>query len=162
MSVSPWLRRGAVLFAGWVVVCAGSWVFGLQPHPGLVALAVVAVGAALLLLLDTSGSAASADWRQVDEDPVRPVGEDTRLASLTRVVNGHLVARDVGPGLHRHLMRVADQRLMAHHGVSWVADPERAAALMAPGLAAFAGQTDPFPRLTTGQIDVLIDRIEDL
>ena len=63
-------------------------------------------------------------WAGHDDDPVRPLGEDPRLSRLARVVGQHLDAREVGDTLQRHLVDLADQRLMARHGLSWRVDPE--------------------------------------
>ena len=158
----PWGRRVAVGVGLWFVVCAVALFFGMKPHPVLVALVVAAVGGAIFLFLDTSAQAPSTAWRLPDRDPARRPGEDPRLALLARVLNTHLVSHEAGDQLHRHLMSLADQRLVAHHGISRRADPDRAAAVMGPDLAAFAAHRVPHPRLTTDQIDLLIDRIEDL
>lgn len=157
-----WPRRAAVAAGAWVLVCGVSLLLGLRPHPVLLALVLAAAGATLLLFLDTSGGGEAGRWNMADSDPVRPPGEDPGLAALTRVVGAHLVAHDVGPSLHRHLVRLVDQRLVAHHGISLQADPDRAAALIGPELTAVVAQGPPYPRLSIDQIDVLIDRIEDL
>ena len=156
----PWRGRVLVALGVWFLVCAVAAVFGARPSYGLVALVVAAVAGVMLLVLDTSGRSEPAVWTLPGDDPIRLPGEDPRLALLRRVVSGHLDARVVDTQLHDHLMAVADQRLLAHHGVSRVADPDRAAALMGPELAAFADA--PRLRLNVHQIDVLIDRIEDL
>jgi hypothetical protein len=161
-DTSPWPRRVGALFALWFVTCAVCLFFGLRPHPFLLALVIAAAAGAVLLLLDASAQARDTDWQLVDDDPQRAPGEDPRLSLLARVIGGQLVAHDVGDQLHRHLMSVVDQRLMAHHGVSRVADPEGAARLMGPALAGLAARSAPYPRLTPDQIDVLIDRIEEL
>jgi hypothetical protein len=157
-----WVARLALTFLVWFGVCAVASLFGAHPSYGLVALVVAAVAAVLLLFLDTSGSVDTTSWRLPDTDPVRPPGEDPRLSLLRRAVDGHLVAREVSGQLHRHLMAVLDQRLVSRYGVSLRADPERATDLMGPELARFAAATDPYPRLSVEQIDVLIDRIEAL
>jgi hypothetical protein len=157
-----WAGRVALAALVWLAVCVVAALFGARPHYGLVALAVAAVAGALVLFLDTTARAEAPTWRLPDLDPVRPPGEDPRLGRLHRVVGSHLVSREVDDGLHRQLMAAVDHRLVAHHGVSLRADPERAAGLMGPDLARFAAATDPYPRLTAAQIDVLIDRIEEL
>jgi hypothetical protein len=63
---------------------------------------------------------------------------------------------------NRQLAELAEHRLVAHHGVSLVADPERAAQILGPELTAVVTQRAPYPRLSTGRIDVLLKRIEDL
>ncbi len=157
-----WWGRAGLAFLVWFGVCGVAALFGAHPSYGLVALVVAAAAGVLLLVLDTSARIYPATWRLPDTDPVRPPGEDPRLTLLHRAVTAHLVAHEVGGQLHDHLMTVVDQRLVGRHGVSRRADPERADALMGPALARFAAATDPYPRLTAEQIDVLIDRIEEL
>jgi hypothetical protein len=156
------VRRAILAFVLWLLACGAAVVLGARPHPGLLALVVLAAGAAVFLFVDVAESTVPTVWVLHDDDPVRPPGEDPRMELLARVVNAHLVSQKVGGAFHAHLMDIADQRLVAHHGVSRLADPDRAAALMGPELASFAAATDPYPRLSTDQIDVLIDRIEQL
>ena len=157
-----WRGRVLVVLGLWLAVCAVASLFGAHPAYGLVALVLAAGAAVLLLLLDTSARNERAVWTLPDEDPVRPPGEDPRFALLRRVVGAHLDGRTVGGQLHDHLMALADQRLLAHHGISRHADPERAATVLGPELSWFAAATDPYPRLDLAAIDVLIDRIEAL
>lgn len=157
-----WRGRIALTFLVWLVVCVVTSLFGAHPSYGLVALVVVAVAAVLLLFLDASAGVDPTSWRLPDSEPVRRPGEDPRLTLLTRAVHAHLDSREVTGQLHQHLMALVDQRLVSHHGVSLRVDPERAAALMGPELARFASATAPYPRLTTAQVDVLVDRIEEL
>ena len=157
-----WTARVAAVFGLWAALVLTSRVFGARPDPLLLALTVAAGAVTVWLFLDTSVQTETPLWDRHDDDPVRPPGEDPRLALLTRVVGQHLDAREVGDTLHRHLVELADQRLLARHGVAWRADPERAAPLLGPELTALARQTAPFPRLTVQQIDVLLSRIEAL
>ncbi len=157
-----WAGRTVLALLVWLAVSGVASLFGAHPSYGLVALVVAAVAGVLVLFLDTSARAEAGSWRLPDTDPVRPPGEDPRLSLLTRAVRSHLVSREVGDDLHRHVMAVVDPRLVTRHGVSRRADPDRALRLMGPDLARFAAATDPYPRLTPEQIDVLIDRIEEL
>jgi len=157
-----WVSRALSVLGLWFAVAVVAHVFGAHPSYGLLALVLAAGAGTVLLLLDTTARAEGAVWTLPDENPVRPPGEDPRFAMLRRVVAGHLDARTVDDQLHRHLMAVVDQRLLATHGLSWAADPTRAEQLMGPELAAFARATDPYPRLDAARIAVLIDRIEDL
>jgi hypothetical protein len=156
----PWARRIAVGVAIWFLLCAAGLFLDAHPRPALLAIAVAAAGAALLLFLDVQTPAVS--WTLHSDDPVREPGEDPRLALLVRLVDGHLVARDVGGRLRDHLLDIVDSRLLAHHGVSRIADPERAAALMGPELAQFVTAAPPYPRMTLSRIALLTDQIEEL
>ena len=157
-----WTARIAVAFAVWAVVVLLARVWGNHPDPALLALTVAAFATTLWLFLDASTQSEVPMWAGHDDDPVRPLGEDPRLSRLARVVGQHLDAREVGDTLQRHLVDLADQRLMARHGLSWRVDPERAAPLLGPELVALARQSPPYPRLSVQQIDVLLSRIEAL
>jgi hypothetical protein len=161
-AVRLWTSRIATAAAVWAVVVLVARVKGNQPDVPLLALTVAASATTLWLYLDVSTRSEVPLWDRTDSDPVRPPGEDPRLALLTRVVGQHLDAREVGDGLQRHLLDLADHRLMTTHGVSWRVDPDRAAPLLGPELVALARQSAPYPRMTLQQIDVLLTRIEAL
>jgi hypothetical protein len=157
-----WVSRGLAALAVWVVLTLGAQVFGNQPRTALLALVVAGCASVLWLYLDLSVRTDVPLWDRPADDPVRPPGEDPRLALLTRVVAQHLDARQPDGTLRRHLMDLADHRLVTRYGVSWRADPERAESLLGPDLTVLARQAQPFPRMTVAQIDVLLSRIEDL
>ena len=157
-----WTSRIATAAAVWALVVLVARARGNQPDVPLLALTVAAFATTLWLYLDASNRSEVPLWDRTDSDPVRPPGEDPRLALLTRVVGQHLDAREVGDVLQRHLLELADHRLMTSQGVSWRVDPERAAPFLGPELVALARQSDPYPRMTLQQIDVLLTRIEAL
>lgn len=156
-----WTSRIALAFTLWLVVCVVAFLFGNEPRPGLIALVIGTAAGTLWLYLDTSASIAPARWALVSDEPIRPRGEDTRLDLFHRVVSQHLDARDATDQLHRYLVQITDRRLVTRHGVSWVADRDRAATLLDPELADFlaARRTQ---RLSPAQIDRLLSRIEAL
>lgn len=157
-----WTVRIALSFGVWLAVALGAWLLGNQPDPGLLAL-MIGVGAALCwLFLDVSADAEVSRWPPMTEEPVRPPGEDARLERLHRIVMQHQSAHDVSDALHRTLTELADHRLVAHHGVSLLADPDRAVEILGPELASVATQRPPYPRLSTERVDVLLQRIEAL
>jgi hypothetical protein len=160
--MSHWIGRIAIAFGLWLAVAVGAWVLGNQPDPVLLAL-LIGVGAALMwLYLDVSADAEVSRWPAMTEEPVRPPGQDPRLERLHRMLTQHQSAHDVGDALHRTLTELADQRLVAHHGVSLLADPERAAEILGPELTSVVTQRPPYPRLSTDRVDVLLTRIEAL
>jgi hypothetical protein len=162
VGTGRWVARGLAALLVWAALTLGAHVLGGRPHPGLLALTVAGAATALWLLLDLPGSSGVSVWDRVGTEPIRPPGEDPRLAALERVVAAHVDAHVVTDALQRHLMALVDQRLIARHGVSWRVDPERAAALLGPELLELARQTAPYPRMPTRQIDVLLTRIEAL
>lgn len=155
-----WRTRIGITFGLWLVVCVVAFLLGNQPRPGLIALVVAAAAGTAWLYLDTSAESEPPRWHLVSDDPIRPRGEDSRLALFQRVIAGHLDSRDVTDQLHRYVSAVADQRLVTKHGISRLADPERAAQVMGPELAGFLER--PRSRLSPSQIDQLLNRIEAL
>ncbi len=157
-----WTGRIAVTFALWVVVAVAAWILGNQPRPGLLAL-YLALGAALVwLFLDVSADTETTRWPGAREEPVRDRAEDPRLGQLRRVIDQHLDAREVGDGLRRRLAELADQRLMAGHGITREGDPVHAADLLGADLVDVIEAPPPYPRLSQAQISQLLQRIENL
>lgn len=159
---SRWAARLASAFVVWCLLVYVAHLVGGRPDAGLVGLAVAAGTAALWLCVDAVSESDSPTWELLDDEPLRPPGQDARLVALARAVSAHFEARRPGDGLQRQLMGLADQRLVARHGISWRADPERARPFLGPELLALAEQSEPYPRMTPAHIDVLLDRIEAL
>jgi hypothetical protein len=157
-----WLARVLAALALWAVVVLAARVFGNQPRVGLLALTVAALATVLWLYLDASIQGDVVVWDRSAHEPIRPPGEDPRLALLVRVVAQHLDARQPTGVLRRHLLDLADHRLMSKHGLSRLADEQRAAGVLGPELTALAEQGEPYPRMTLDQIDLLLQRIEAL
>lgn len=160
MSGASWRTRFATLFGVWLVIALVAWLAGNQPRPGLLAL-VLAVGAGILwLFLDLTFESEPTAWPETAEDPIRPPGEDVRLSLLHHVVEQHHDAHEVGDTLHRELTTLADHRLVARHGISLRADPERAASYLGRELTGVTTARPPYPRLSNAQINAVLDRIE--
>jgi hypothetical protein len=162
MSHVSWRNRVAALFATWVVIAVITWLTGNEPELGLLALVLAVAAAVGWLLRDLSVEAEPTIWPRPADEPVRPPGEDVRLARLQHMVEQHHDAHETSDNLHRELARLADQQLVGKYGVSLRADPERAAAYLDPDLAAVVTQRAPYPKLTDRQINTLLDRIEAL
>lgn len=157
-----WTARAAVTFGLWLVVALAAWVLGNAPRPGLLAL-VMGLGAGLLwLFVDVSGDAEAIRWPALAAEPLRSPGEDARLERLHRMLFAHQTAHHVDGALRDELARLADQKLLALHGVTREADPELARTLLGDELANLLTREPPYPRLTTAQIDQLLKRIESL
>jgi hypothetical protein len=159
-------RRAALRVAGafgvWALLVGLARTLGSRPDIPLVGLTVAAAAAALWLCVDAVGETATPRWELLDDEPIRPPGQDARLSALTRMVNAHFDGRRPDDSLHRELLGLLDQRLVARYGVGWRADPERAGPLLDPALAALAEQPPPHPRMTRQQVDVLLSRIEEI
>jgi hypothetical protein len=161
VSNRSWRNRIALAAILWLVACAGAWAWGMDPRPGLLALVIAAAGGMLWLFLDISEETEPVTWARPHDDPIRVAGEDPRLSLLKRVISGHLDAKDVDDQLHRHLAAVVDERLLARHGITRSASPERAAKVLGPDLCGLLAGP-PTRRLSSGQIDRLLTRIEAL
>lgn len=165
MSVSRrhWVIRVALAVSVWLVVLGVATGFGMTFRPTLLALAIAAGAGVVWLFLDASAIAMPSYWEQESLDPVRTPGEDSRLSALSRHIAHNLDAKDFSERLYDDLVAVADERLMARHGLSRIADPERAAAVFGPDLARFVSRPPGSrPRLGLGEVDVVLNRIESL
>jgi hypothetical protein len=156
------LVRGGAALAVWAGLVYLARTLGATPDVLLVGLAVAAAGGVLWLFVDGVTEVRSPTWELPGDEPIRQPGQDSRLTALTRVVGGHFEARLPGDTLHRQLMRLVDQRLMARYGLSWRVDPGRARELLPDELVDLAEQTAPYPRMSVRQVDVLLTRIEAL
>jgi hypothetical protein len=157
-----WTARVLAAVAVWAVLVMTARVFGNQPRVGLLALTVAALATVLWLYLDASMRNDLVVWDRSSDEPIRPPGEDPRLALLIRIVAQHLDARQSTGVLRRRLLDLADHRLMSKYGLSRRADEERAAAVLGPELTSLAQQREPYPRMTLDHIDLLLQRIEAL
>jgi hypothetical protein len=158
-----WVWRVVGAFVVWALLVGLARTLDSRPDVLLVGLTIAAATAVLWLCVDALAETESPRWELLDDEPVRPPGQDTRQAALTRLISGHLDGRRPDDGLlHRQLVGLVDQRLMERYGVSWRVDPERARALLEPELVALAEESPPHPRMTRRQIDVLLHRIEGL
>ncbi len=147
----------------WFAVVGIAAVQGNHPDALLIGLTVAAFAATLWLYLDASARDGAPAWDRSDDDPRpaagrgQPVGVPAPGSSASTSTPARWASN-----LHRQLEELAEQRLMARHGVSWRVDPERAAPLLGPELVGLAEQRPPYPRLDVRQIDVLLRRIEAL
>ena len=159
MSRRAWLRVAGA-FAVWAGLVGLARTLGSRPDIVLVGITVAAAAAALWLCVDAVGETASPRWELLEDEPIRPPGQDSRLSALTRMVTAHFDGRRPDDTLHQQLVGLVDQRLMARHGLTWRADQDRARVLLDPELAALAEQQPPHPRMTRQQVDALLSRIE--
>lgn len=155
-----WIKRLALIFVVWLAISAGVGLVGGAAHPLLLALYVGVVAVLVFLFLDVSAQTQPIQWPKPREEPVRERGEDPRLDQLRRVVAQHLDSREVGEALQRHLAEIADHRLVVRRGITREADPETASRLLGPELTSVLDRRAPYPRLTTDQMDLLLQRIE--
>ena len=132
-------------------------VFDASARPGRLLL-LVGVVTAVLALVNVAVIGDGPDWSVDTIASVSPPGQDTRLGMYTRVISGHLDARQLDPSLRDRFADLADRRLRQQHGVG----------LRDPGAAALLGSevtgvlTGPVRRLTRAEIETCVRRIEEL
>jgi len=149
-----WLGVTALAFgAAWLLLIA----LDVGPRPGRLLL-LVALGTAVLALVNLSVVSEAPDWSVDTVQPVVAPGQDTRLAMYSRVIAGHLDSRDVDSTLRDRLAALAAVRLRQRRGLG-LHDPEARALL---GNAVADMLTGPPRRLSRDQIDTCVQRIEEL
>jgi hypothetical protein len=149
-----WLALTLGAFGGtWVLMSA----FDVGVRPGRLLL-LVAVVMAVLALANISVVGDGPDWSVDSIQPVSPPGQDTRLGMYTRVISGHLDARQLDPALRDRFADLADRLLRQRHGIG----------LREPGAADLLGVevagilTGPPRRLSRAEIDRCVTTIEEL
>jgi hypothetical protein len=149
-----WLAVTGLAFGTtWVLMTA----LDVGVRPGRLLL-LVAVVMAVLALANISAVGDGPDWSVDSIQPVSPPGQDTRLGMYTRVISGHLDARQLDPALRDRLADLADRRLHQLHGVG-LRDP-RATDLLGAEVAGIL--TGPPRRLSRAEIDRCVTKIEEL
>lgn len=144
-----------------LVVFGVAWVLLVSldtgPRPGRLFLLVVLL-MGVLALANVSVVADGPDWSVDSVAPVSPPGQDTRLGMYTRVISGHLDARDADPGLRDRFADLAERRLRQRRGFG-LRDP-RAREVLGAEVADIL--TGPPRRLTRTQIQTCVTTIEEL
>jgi hypothetical protein len=150
----------------WVVASSGAaWAFtawvDLRPRPVVLA-GVIAAGFAVSWtftdLVPIVGRIEwAAPWRRIDARH----GLDPRFLQTARLLRDDDRA-DVARRVHRDLIRVIDDRLMAGHGIDRRTDPDRADSVLGPDLVEYVAGP-PHPRqLSPRHLDIILTRIEAL
>jgi hypothetical protein len=149
-----WLAATLVAYAGtWALMAS----LDVSARPGRLLL-LVAVVTAVLGLVNIAVVGDGPDWSVDTIASASPPGQDTRLGMYTRVISGHLDARQLDPSLRDRFADLADRRLRQQHGV----------ALHDPGAVRLLGDevtgilTGPVRRLTRTEIETCVRRIEEL
>jgi hypothetical protein len=119
----------------------------------VVALVVCSAG----LLIDAS-PVEPAVWAGHAEPEAGLARLDPRTASYLRIIESHLTAREVDPGLRNRLRRLTDQTLRARHDLTL--DDPRAEELLDPELRRVLVEAPA--RLDPDQIDRCVRSIEEL
>ena len=149
-----WLAATLVAYGGTWALMAG---LDVSVRPGRLLL-LVAVVTAVLGLVNIAVVGDGPDWSVDTIASVSQPGQDTRLGMYTRVISGHLDARQLDPALRDRFADLADRRLRQQHGVG-LRDPGAARLL---GDEVTAVLTGPVRRLTRAEIETCVRRIEEL
>jgi hypothetical protein len=131
-----WQARAALVGSIWALVFAVMAWLDMGPRPALLAGIAVALAAGLWLMVDISDRAAPATWAATYDTGGTRRGADSRLRVLHRQIQ-HAPTHDEGRVLHRLLVDLIDDRLLAEHGIDRVVEPARAAAELGADLASF-------------------------
>jgi hypothetical protein len=118
-----------VVWVGCVAVMAG-----LEMRPAVLALGaiVAAVAGVIAVVFDLADLPVPVDWSAVRDSGTSNRGADPRVRTLRRQL---LDERRLDLGhLHRTMVELVDDRLLAHHHIVRAADPAAAAAVLAPSL----------------------------
>lgn len=158
--------RVRTFLVAWAGVVAVPLLGGRLMHVALAALVAAVFTVVWWWLAEIGALAEAADWTATSAASLRGRGSDPRASRLQRVVRDVLdgntsVGSDVM--LAHTLVEIIDDRVLAHHGIDSVSDPDRYAAVVGADLAEFvhavaAGRATVRAR----QLPALISRIERL
>jgi len=154
---SSWPVRVGLLVGFTAVLYVVFRVFYYEPHLVPLALLVTVCTAVGWMVVDVLGDLGPSWQVQAQADSVG-TGQDARLATYLRVLEGHLTSTAPDDSLRDRLRQLADQRLLQRHGLDRI-DPEGRARLGPELLAVLEGQPR---RLSATELDRHVHRIEEL
>lgn len=157
-----WPARVVTAGSIWAMVVALMAWLEMGPRPVLLAGIAAALATALWLMLDLSDVAAPAAWSAASTTDGTRRGADSRLRLLHRQIE-HAPSHDEGRVLHRLLVELIDDRLLADHCIDRTVQPDRAAAELGTDLAGFVAATPSAKRLgDPAFLSSILTRIEAL
>jgi hypothetical protein len=151
----------------WVTVTSlAAWGFttfvGLRPRPLVLAGVVLGTFAVAWVVSDVAGRVSRIDWDPPRRRVTARLGLDPRFLRMSALMRNESDRRLVSFRVHRDLVRVIDDRLVAHHGVDRTAQPDEARHVLGPMLSAYV-ETQPHARqLHPRYLQDLLTRIEAL
>ena len=152
-----WLLRLTSLALLVGALYAAFAVFDYQPRLLPLALLATVCVASGWLCVDVLGDLGPS-WDVAPLKHVVPLGEDARLGTNLRIVEGHVTSPQPDGALQHRLRQLTDLQLTQHHGLT-VDDP-RAAYLVGPELQSVLD--DPPRRLRVEEIERHVRRIEEM
>jgi hypothetical protein len=159
-------RRWRTFLVAWAGVVAVPLLGGRLIHVALAALVAAVFSVVWWWLADVGSMAEEADWSTVSGYSLRGRGADPRASRLQRMTRDVLTGNNaVGSDvvLAHALVDIIDERVLAHHGIDRVADPERYAVVVGSDLAAFVeAVAGDRATVRSHQLPALISRIEHL
>lgn len=156
--------RVRVIAVGMLWVATVATLALLDMRPSVVALAAIAgaVAAVLFLMLDLADVAAPVDWRAVSDGGATARGSDTRVRVLRRQISDGR-ALEGGTALHRTLVELIDDALVAHHRIDRWSEPDRARAVLGDELSRVVGSSAAAALVADpARLAAVLDRIERL
>lgn len=124
-------RAGAVLLIWSAIVAVMT---GLEMRPAVLVLGAIAAAAVgvIAVVFDLAELPTPVDWSAVRDSGTSNRGADPRVRTLRRQL---LDERRLDLGhLHRTMVELIDDRLLAHHHIERATDPAAAGAVLAPSL----------------------------
>jgi len=152
-----WVVRVGGLALLVVVLYTGFAFFDYEPRLVPLALLATVCVAATWLVVDVLGEIGPS-WDVPPLVHAVPPGEDGRLATNLRIVEGHVTSTTPDGALQHRLRQLADLQLVRRHGLT-VDDP-RADELLGPELLSVLD--DPPRRLRVEEIERQVRRIEEM
>jgi hypothetical protein len=161
MSATTAKRLTLALGGAGAVWALTAWI-GLRPRPVLVVLTSLAAFVCLWLAEDLAAHRYDLDLDTPRRRLIPRWGLDARFSRLSAALrppyDAHLVASQV----HATLVAIADERLLAHHGIDRATDPEGARAVMDPNLASYLERPSEPRRNLIAYLSDMVTRIEAL
>ena len=152
-----WVVRAGVLAALVGCLYVGFARFDYAPRLLPLALLATVCVAVTWLVIDVLGDLGPG-WDVAPTTPSAVTGQDARLATYLRVVEGHATSNAPDGALRDRLARLADQQLMRRHGIR--RDDPRALDHLGQELQAMLD--GPPRRLGVAEMDRHVRRIEEL
>jgi hypothetical protein len=152
-----WVVRGVVLVALVAGLYLAFELFDYEPRPLPLALLVTVCLAVGWLVVDVLGDLGPG-WEVPAPSASSYDGQDARLATYLRVLEGHVGSAGPDDHLRDRLAVLADRRLAQRHGLR--RDEPAARELLGPDLLAVLD--GPPRRLKVAEIDRHLRRIEEL
>ena len=151
-------RRVIGAAAVWLVLSVGMTIGGTRPAVVVIAGLVAAVAALLFVIVDLSDAVESLHWDRRSRVPRFEPGNDRWGITLRQQLDR--AERFGSTELSEKLVRLVDDRLLAHHGIDRARDAAAADRVLTPALRGVVAQ--PPRRVSLRALDRIVADIEAL